>query len=225
MDTPTEKPLTRVVEPPTQIVQALTQVELPQIEPGASERADAVRNRARILCAAQRLFAERGAGCVSMDEVAEAAGVGKGTLFRRFGSRAALARAVLSERERAFQEHIIRGAPPLGPGAPPRERLIAFGHAVLDLLDGQAELIVAAEGGAARFASPPYAVYRLHMTLLLREADPTCDAEFLAETLLACLGADFFLYLREVREMPLQRLKAGWEEFVRKTVPAAPAET
>jgi AcrR family transcriptional regulator len=199
-----------------------THSELPLIDPQSAERADAARNRANILCAAQRLFAERGAGCVSMDEVAEAAGVGKGTLFRRFGSRAALARAVLSERERAFQEHIIRGDPPLGPGAPPRQRLIAFGHSVLDLLDGQAELILAAEGGAARFASPPYAVYRLHMTLLLREADPDCDAEFLAETLLACLGADFFLYLREAREMPLVRLKAGWEELVRRTVPGEP---
>ncbi len=196
--------------------------DLPLIETDSAERADAARNRERILCAAQRLFAERGAGCVSMDEVAHAAGVGKGTLFRRFGSRAALARAVLSERERAFQEHIIRGDPPLGPGAPARQRLVAFGHAVLDLLDGQAELIVAAEGGAARFASPPYAVYRLHMTLLLREADPACDAEFLAETLLACLGADFFLHLREVREMPLGRLKAGWEELVRRIVPGAP---
>ncbi len=63
------------------------------------------------------------------------------------------------------------------------------------------------------------------MTLLLREADPGCDAEFLAETLLACLGADFFLYLREVREMPLQRLKDGWEDLVRRTVPPAPAES
>jgi AcrR family transcriptional regulator len=201
-----------------------TYLELPLIEPQSTERADAARNRVSILCAAQRLFAERGAGCVSMDEVAEAAGVGKGTLFRRFGSRAALARAVLSERERAFQEHIIRGDPPLGPGAPPRQRLIAFGHAVLDLLDGQAELLLAAEGGAARFASPPYAVYRLHMTLLLREADPNCDAEYLAETLLACLGADFFLYLREAREMGLARLKAGWEELVRGTVPAQSLE-
>jgi AcrR family transcriptional regulator len=197
-------------------------VDLPLIEEDF-ERADAARNRARILCTAQRLFAERGAGCVSMDEVAEAAGVGKGTLFRRFGSRAALARAVLSERELAFQEHIIRGDPPLGPGAPPRERLIAFGQAVLDLLDGQAELIVAAEGGAARFASAPYAVYRLHMTLLLRDADPHCDAEFLAETLLACLAADFFLYLRDAREMPLERLKDGWAELVEKIVPGEPA--
>ena len=94
-------------------------IDLPLIAEESGERADAARNRERILCAAQRLFAERGAGCVSMDEVAEAAGVGKGTLFRRFGSRAALARAVLSEHESAFQEGIIRGEPPLGPGAPP----------------------------------------------------------------------------------------------------------
>lgn len=198
-----------------------TYLELPQIEPESSERADAARNRERILCAAARLFAERGAGCVSMDEIAQAADVGKGTLFRRFGSRAALARAVLSERERAFQEEIIRGAPPLGPGVPPLERLIAFGHAVLDALDAHAELIFAGEGGGSRFASPPYAVYRLHIALLLGEVDPDCDAEFLAESLLAALGADFFLYMRDVREMPLERLKAGWETLVRATVGAA----
>src|SRR3981081_4525773 len=96
--------------------------DLPQIEPDGFERADAARNRERILCAARRLFDERGAGCVSMDEVAEAAGVGKGTLFRRFGSRASLAAAVLSERERDLQEAIIRGERPRGAAAPPRGR-------------------------------------------------------------------------------------------------------
>src|ERR1700730_4499616 len=110
--------------------------ELPQIEPESFERADAARNRERILCAARRLFDERGAG---------AAGVGKGTLFRRFGSRASLAAAVLSEREREFQEGIIRGEPPLGPGAPPQERLIAFGEAFLDTHEAHSELLLAAE--------------------------------------------------------------------------------
>ncbi len=74
-------------------------IDLPQLAEVPFERADATRNRARILTAARRLFADRGASCVSMDEIAEAAGVGKGTLFRRFGSRAALAHALLSERE------------------------------------------------------------------------------------------------------------------------------
>jgi AcrR family transcriptional regulator len=193
--------------------------QLPVIQPASGERADAARNRERILCTAARLFAERGADCVSMDEVADAAGVGKGTVFRRFGSRAALAQAVLSEHEGAFQEHIIRGEPPLGPGAPPRERLIAFGEGVLDHLERSHALIAAAEVGGARFVAPPYAVYRLHVTLLLREADPACDAELLAEMLLAGLSADLFIYLRRAREMPLERLKASWRELVARALP------
>lgn len=197
-----------------------TFLELPVIESDPPERVDAARNRAKILCTAQRLFEERGVSCVSMDEIAEHSEVGKGTLFRRFGSRAALARAVLSERESSFQEEIIRGAPPLGPGACPGDRLIAFGEAIIEMLEGHSELLIAAEDGGARFNSAPYAVYRLHMTLLLREADPDCDAEYLAETLLACLGADFYRYLRESREMDGERLKSGWRELVARMVPA-----
>jgi AcrR family transcriptional regulator len=196
-------------------------IDLPLLEEAPAERADATRNRARILAAAERLFADRGAACVSMDEIALAAGVGKGTLFRRFGSRAALALALLSEHESYFQESFIRGEPPLGPGACPSTRLVAFGEARLDLLAAHAEVLVAAEVGPARFASPPYAVHRLHVTLLLREADPDCDAEYLAELLLASLGSDIFVYLHEVRGLPLERLKAGWSELVQRVVPAA----
>jgi AcrR family transcriptional regulator len=192
--------------------------ELPVVEPEAGERTDAARNRERILCTARRLFDEKGAGCVSMDEVAEAAGVGKGTLFRRFGSRASLAAAVLSEREKDFQEGFIRGEPPLGPGAPPQERLVAFGEAMLDTLAAHSELILAAETGPARYTHPAYAVHRLHVTLLLREADSECDAELLADTLLAALGAELYIYLREIRGMDLDRLKAGWRETVRRAL-------
>src|SRR5438132_2252110 len=193
-------------------------MDLPLIQPDAHERADAARNRDRILCTATRLFAERGADCVSMDEVAEAAGVGKGTVFRRFGSRAALAQAVLSEHEREFQEQIIRGCPPLGPGADPRERLTAFGEGVLDLMHRHAALVAAADHGGARLVSAPYGVYRLHVTLVLREAAPHCDAELLAEMLLAALSADLFIHLNQLRAMPLERLKAGWRELVRRAL-------
>jgi AcrR family transcriptional regulator len=191
--------------------------ELPVIT-SAGERADAARNRERILCSAARLFTEHGADHVSMDDVADAAGVGKGTVFRRFGSRAGLAEAVLSEHEREFQEDIIRGEPPLGPGAPPRERLIAFGEGLLEQLERHALLVAAAEVGGARFLSAPYGVYRLHVTLLLREADPSCDAELLAEMLLATLSAELFTYLRHLRSLPLERLKSSWREMVCRTV-------
>ncbi len=189
-------------------------LELPVIQPEAGERSDAARNRERILCAARRLFAERGASCVSMDDIAVAAGVGKGTLFRRFGSRAALAAAVLSDDEARLQEGFIRGEPPLGPGAPARERLVAYGCARLDLLDAHAELIAAAEVAGAHLVSDPYAASRLHVSLLLREIEAACDAELLADTLLASLAAGLFLYQRDVRGVSLERLKAGWRALV-----------
>ena len=198
--------------------------DLPVIQPQATERADAARNRERILCTARRLFDEKGASCVSMDEIAEAAGVGKGTLFRRFGSRAALATAVLSEDEARLQEGFIRGAPPLGPGAPARERLIAFGEARLDLLAAHSELIAAAEAAGANLDSPPYAASRLHVTLLLGEIDPDCDAELLADTLLAGLSAGLFVYLRDARGFDLERIKDGWRRQVDGLVPASRAE-
>src|SRR5687768_9766061 len=98
------------------------------------ERADAARNRAAVLAAAADLFRRHGVEAVSMDAVAAAAGVGKGTLFRRFGDKAGLAVALLDERERELQEAILSGPPPLGPGAPAAERLLAFVDAYLDYL-------------------------------------------------------------------------------------------
>jgi AcrR family transcriptional regulator len=60
-------------------------------------RADAVRNRTRILQAAEQVFAEQGAGA-GMDDVAAAAAVGVGTLYRHFPTKDALVAAVLIAR-------------------------------------------------------------------------------------------------------------------------------
>ena len=135
------------------------------------ERADARRNRERILCAAARLIDERGM-CFSMDDVAHEAGVGKGTLYRRFGDRAALLRALISEPEQAFQDALIRGEAPLGPGAPPEVRLHAFGEGLLTFLNERAIYLQAGElmGGSKRYGHPVYAFYRTHVSLLLKQA-------------------------------------------------------
>jgi AcrR family transcriptional regulator len=60
-------------------------------------RADAQRNRQRLLAAAEEVFVERGADA-SMEDVAKRAGVGIGTLYRRFPTRDALLAAAYSER-------------------------------------------------------------------------------------------------------------------------------
>src|SRR3954454_16127075 len=69
--------------------------------PGRPLRADAERNRARLLDAARELFAERGLD-VSMDEIAHHAGVGVGTASRRFGSRDELIAALFEAREEEY---------------------------------------------------------------------------------------------------------------------------
>ena len=60
-------------------------------------RADAARNRQRVLAAAAEVFAERGLD-VSLDEVAHAAGVGVGTLYRRFPNKEALVDALFEDK-------------------------------------------------------------------------------------------------------------------------------
>jgi AcrR family transcriptional regulator len=196
-------------------------LELPVLQDVPPERADAARNREKVLAAAEKLFAERGAASVSMDAVAAEAGVGKGTLFRRFGDRAGLAQALFSEHDRRLQERIIRGEPPLGPGAPPVERLIAFGEGMVELHERFGDVMLAAADRGAEFRSAPFALYRTHVGLLVREADPGLDADYVADALLASLRADVLAYMRRARRMPPERIAAGWAELVRRLLNAS----
>jgi AcrR family transcriptional regulator len=180
--------------------------------PSDGERVDARRNRERILCAAACLIGERGIDGISMDDVAAKAGVGKGTLYRRFGDRASLIRALIEEPERSFQEALIRGEPPLGPGAPPLERLHAFGAGMLRLLEQNARFLRATEADkTGRYNHPVYAFYQTHVALLLREIlGEGTRTEYLVDSLLAPLSADAFLYQREARVMSLEEITDGW---------------
>src|SRR5262245_66219958 len=116
--------------------------------PPARERADAARNRVKVLDAAARLFREHGVVNVSMDQVAAAAGVGKGTLYRRFGDKAGLAVALLDERESALQAKLLTGPPPLGPGAAPLARLTAFAVAYLEYVSAHVDLVVMSQAAS-----------------------------------------------------------------------------
>ena len=195
------------------------------LEPLRHERADAARNRSAILQAAERLVEMRGADAVTMDEVACAAGVGKGTLFRHFGDRCGLMRALLDERERSFQEDFIRGPAPLGPGAPPCERLVAFGERMLDHIEIQGDLLSAAENGAPgeRLRHSVYGAYRAHVSALVTDANPNLDAGYLADALLGALSTELVLHQRRVLAIPPERLKRYWGELVHAVAAGQPA--
>jgi AcrR family transcriptional regulator len=197
------------------VLDVVPKFELPMSDPAPAERerADARRNRERILCATARLIERVGIDNFSMDDVAAEAGVGKGTLYRRFGDRSSLLRALISEPEQAFQDSCIRGQAPLGPGAPPAERLHAFGEGLLRFLDRHAVYVKAGEllGGDKRYGHPVYAFYHTHMSLLLREAlGDTPHLEYFVDALLGPLSAELILYQRDLRGMSLDEICAGW---------------
>jgi AcrR family transcriptional regulator len=106
-------------------------VDEPVLSWGAphAERADAARNRRHLLATAREMLAEQCPDTLTMDGLAERAGLGKGTVFRRFGTRAGIFAALLDDDEKAFQQQVLAGPPPLGPGAAPLDRLIAYGRA------------------------------------------------------------------------------------------------
>ncbi|MFJ8196544.1 TetR/AcrR family transcriptional regulator [Streptomyces sp. NPDC096152] len=178
-------------------------------------RADAARNRARLLDAAARLVAEHGAAGVTMEAVAAAAQVGKGTVFRRFGDRTGLLRALLDHSEKKFQAALLGGPPPLGPGAPPVERLRAFGCAALRRTAGELELQLAAESGPdRRYLVPARRVQYAHVAMLLRQAVPDGDSELLAHSLMGYLDPVLVHHLTRQCQVPMERLQAGWQDLV-----------
>ena len=155
------------------------------------ERADAARNRRKVLAAAEELFATRGVAAVSMDDVAAAAGVGKGTLYRRFGDKSGLAAALLDEWETQLQQEMLGGPPPLGPGAPPEERLAAFVDAYLGFVVAHLDLVAMSQTASpgARLRTGSHRLWVHHCRLLLTEAGAP-DAELRADVLLAALTAE-----------------------------------
>jgi AcrR family transcriptional regulator len=179
-------------------------------------RADAVRNAERVLSAARRLFAERGVAAVTMSEVAEAAGVAKGTVFHRFGDRSGLARALVDDAERDLQERVLHGSPPLGPGAPPRERLPAFLGALAELTVENRALLREVDGAApgARYRTGAYRAWLQHVVLLLGELDVPGDRALLAHVLLAPLAADAVTYLYEDEGVSAAALSAALARVV-----------
>lgn len=179
-------------------------------------RQDAVRNRRAILLATEELLSRHRPDEVTIEQVAAAAGVGKGTVFHRFGNRLGLMVALMQERALDLGEAVKSGEPPLGPGAPPQERLLAFLAAVVEVT-GRNKGLMAAVGrevasmpkphdGPAR-EHPIYQVWHAHVSTLLAQAREDLDADLLADLLLGSLHSDPILRLMERGET--DRLTAG----------------
>jgi AcrR family transcriptional regulator len=190
--------------------------------PPPAERADAARNRRLLLATARDMLAEQGADKLTMDGLAERAGLGKGTVFRRFGTRAGIFAALLDDDERDFQEQVLAGPTPLGPGAPAPARLIAYGRARTAFLITHREIARAALDGRQQIpAGPQTPMSREHIRFLLGEMNLGADLDVLAIQLTAALDGPLLLYLSsavltEAAPQVSERLGRGWQDLIQR---------
>jgi AcrR family transcriptional regulator len=169
---------------------------------GRPERADAMRNRRAILAVTEELLATRRPQDISMEQVAAMAGVGKGTVFHRFGNRMGLMRALMVERAQSLEQAVTSGPPPLGEGAPDRDRLLAFLDAIIEVVSRNKSLMAelaysaAAEPPAKEGAShhrddhPVYRFWHGHISALISAQRPDADAEMIAHLMLGALHSE-----------------------------------
>jgi polyketide synthase 12 len=184
------------------------------------ERADAVRNRLHLLATARQMLAEQGSDRLTMDRLAERAGLGKGTVFRRFGTRAGIFQALLDDDERVFQQLVLSGPPPLGPGAPPLERLVAYGRARTGFLIEHREIARAAlDGNQPVPAGARTPMSQMHIRVLLGQLSlGAADLDMLTVQLTAALDGPILLYLSsdEMADAVDERIGRAWQDLVER---------
>lgn len=174
------------------------------------QREAAARNEEKLLHTARSLLASPDATKVDMREIAQAAGVGVGTLYRRFGDKAGLLAAVIGEDERTLQEKILQGPPPLGPGAAAEERLEAFIDALVELTERNIGALLMTEATPpGRLAVGAYDGWRQHLVLLLRTLRTDLDAKdagWHADILLASVDAQLYAFQRQRLKLSQRRI-------------------
>ena len=191
--------------------------------PPHAERADAARNRQHLLATAREMLAEQGPDKLTMDALAERACLGKGTVFRRFGTRAGIFAALLDDDERAFQEQVLAGPPPLGPGAPPLDRLIAYGRARTGFLIAHCEIARAALDSHQPIpAGSQSPLSQMHIRVLLGQmALGHPDLDMLAVQLTAALDGPLLFYLSasdliHATPQTAERIAQSWQDLVQR---------
>lgn len=175
-----------------------------------TERADAQRNREAVLAAADTLFAASSSPhSVSMDDIAAAAGVGKGTLFRRFGDRAGLIAAVITSRLEPLQRTVreVQEAT----GSAPRQRVLDLLDTSLSFKIENRHLMAAAEdaGLSSPYQAQHYGWWHETLRAALDRVPGVHDPDFTAHALLATIRADLVAHLIDEQKMSPQDLRSS----------------
>lgn len=214
--------------PTTEIPLVGTDAVLPiddalQLDPSdarVAERADAVANRKRILEVAERLFADLGVANVNMIDIAKAAEVGQGTLYRRFANKGALCLTLLDVQMRDFQERVFAqlrqmAAQRIGPV----DQLAWFLNALCLFQDRHAPLLLEVPI-QPRNDVAAWRWQEITVNGLLGSAEragqlrPGLDVVMAAELLMSSLNPMLFTRLRLGRGFSPQRISDGLQQLL-----------
>ncbi|GAB3743176.1 TetR/AcrR family transcriptional regulator [Nocardiopsis nanhaiensis] len=193
--------------------------------PERKPRKDAARNRQAVLAAADDLFSrcESPEG-VTLASIAAEAGVGKGTLFRAFGDRTGLVRALYQARLEPVREAVETGPPPMGPGTPPQQRVPALLDTLLCFkLDNRPLMLVLEESGSSSpYQADHYERWHSLLDTMLGQIPGLTDSGFTAHALLAATRADLVEHLAGHEGMPRERMRAQLAEFTARVLGSHP---
>ncbi len=192
-----------------------------------SSRKDAIRSREAVLTAADALFTRRESPeDVTMADVAAAAGVGKGTLFRAFGDRAGLLRALYEARLEPIRQAVEAGPPPLGPTTPPQDRVPALLDAVLCFKLDNRRLALALEesGSGSPYQAEHYERWHSLLQAVLEQIPSLTDSDFTAHALLAATRADLVEHLAGEERIPRERMRAQLANFATRVLVSGPMQ-
>lgn len=186
------------------------------------ERADAQRNRVRILAAARKLAKKQPLDELCMDEVAQLAGLGKGTLYRRFKDKAALLHALLDESERDLQRKVKDDF--AGRQQEPREQLVWLLDEFFAFVVENASILAAAEASTRappRVLPPPYAWRARLLAESLERASIArgAAAAQVADMLLGAMAADIVVRAlqRDTRDAVCAAARACFRSILEQT--------
>ena len=200
------------------------------------ERADAAANRQHILAAARQLFEQRAVEQVTMDEIARAAGVGKGTLYRRYPDKAALIVELMDACFVSFERETLDQleASSSSEDTSAIDQLQAFLDRLIDWTEEHTPwlgVIADQSEGSRRGSGRCGPIYRwLHNVVdyLLRLATTSGEANiddtaYVADLILSAVDVDLYVFQRRERHYSPEQIRAGLHQLVDRFRTATPA--
>jgi AcrR family transcriptional regulator len=177
-------------------------------------RADALKNRALILETASHLFAERGVNAVTMSDIAEAAGIGKGTLYRHFENKVDLCHAMLDHDQRALQERSLEY---LRLHNDPLANLGWFLSEVAHFVDRHFELLCVGTNHGTVLDHPAHWWWRMTIRGLLGQINVVGDLDYLSDMFYLMLDVRTIYFQRE-QGYSIERISEGLLDMLHQLV-------